>query len=75
MTKLEFSLDVSDRLAREASEAGLLAPDALAGLLESGVRQKAAERIRAARSKANGGEPLSLSQLQNIVSSVRKHQT
>ena len=72
MTKLELSLDLPDRLTREASEAGLLAPEALTGMLESGVRQKAAERIRAARSKTNGGKPLSLSQLQDIVASVRK---
>ena len=73
MTKLELSLDVSDRLSREASEAGLLAPEALVRLIGSGVRQKATERIRAARSKTNGGERLSLSHLQAIVASVRKH--
>jgi hypothetical protein len=39
MTKLEFSLEGSDRFAREAREAGLLAPEALAELFESGVRQ------------------------------------
>lgn len=71
MTKLEFSLKVSDRLAREAREAGLLAPEALAELLESGVRQKAAERIRAARAKAGGGASMALGDLQAIVASVR----
>ena len=71
MTKLEFSLKVSDRLAREAREAGLLAPEALAELLESGVRQKAAERIRAARAKTGGGASMALGDLQAIVASVR----
>ena len=72
MTKLELSLDVPDRLAREAREAGLLAPEALADLLEHGVRQKAADRIRAARARPGGGAPLSPEQLQTIVAAVRK---
>lgn len=61
-----------DRLAREAHEVGLLAPDALADLIESGVRQKALQRIRSARGKENGEKPLSLAQLQEIVAAVRK---
>jgi hypothetical protein len=72
MTKLELSIDVSDQLAREAREAGLLAPDALADLLQEGVRRKALERIEAARHKAGPGKPMTLSELQEIVDSVRK---
>ena len=72
MTKLEFTLQVSDRLAREAREAGLLAPAALADLLEAGVRQKAAERIQTARARSGGGKPMALKDLQAIVAEVRK---
>ena len=71
MTTLEFSLELSDRLAREAREAGLLAPEALAELIENGVRRKAVERIRTARTKPGGDAPMSLEDLQAIVKSVR----
>ena len=71
MTTLEFSLELSDRLAREAREAGLLAPEALTELIENGVRRKAAERIRAARSTPGGDAPMTLEALQAIVESVR----
>lgn len=72
MIRLELSIDVPDRLAREAREEGLLAPHALADMIESGVRQKALQRIRSASDKANSEKPLSLAQLQEIVASVRK---
>lgn len=71
MTKLDFSLNLPDRLAKEAADAGLLAPDALAEMLADGVRRKAAERIRAARNKAKGEAPLSLAELQALVAEVR----
>ena len=71
MTKLEVSLEVSDRLAREAREAGLLAPEALAELIESGVRRKAIERIRAANTRPGGDAPMTLKDLQAIVAEVR----
>ena len=74
MTKLELSLQLPDRLAREAQEAGLLAPEALTEMLESGLRQKAAERIRAARAMPGGGQPLSPAQLQKVVAEVRRQQ-
>lgn len=72
MTKIELSLDVSDKLAREAREAGLLAPDALAEMLALGVRQKAAERIAAARRKPGGTAAMHAVELQEIVDSIRK---
>ena len=71
MTKLEVSLEVSDRLAREAREAGLLAPEALAELIEDGVRRKAIERIRAANTRPGGDVPMTLEALQTIVAEVR----
>ena len=75
MTTLEFSLELSDRLAREAREAGLLAPEAMAELIENGVRRKAAERIRAARAKPDGDAPMTLEDLQAIVKTVRTNQS
>ena len=75
MTKLELSLQLPDRLAREAQEAGLLAPEALTEMLESGLRQKAAERIRAARAMPGGGQSLSPAQLQKVVAEVRGQQS
>ena len=74
MTTLEFSLEISDRLAREAREAGLLAPEALAELIENGVRRKAAERIRTARAKPGGDTPMTPEVLQEIVKAVRTGQ-
>ena len=74
MTKLELSLEIPDKLAREARREGLLAPDAILSLLELGVRQKAAERIRLAADlgRAVGDTPMTLNELQAIVDSVRK---
>ena len=71
MTTLEFSLEISDRLAREAREAGLLAPEALTELIENGVRRKAAQRIRTARAKPGGDAPMTPEDLQAIVKAVR----
>lgn len=73
MTKLELSIDVTDKLAREAREAGLLAPDALTELLQTGVRQKALERIRRANSQPSEERPMTLEEIQEIVDSVRKN--
>lgn len=74
MTKLELSLEIPDKLARDARREGLLAPDAIQSMLELGVRQKAAERIRlaAAKGSAAGEAPMTLNDLQAIVDSVRK---
>jgi post-segregation antitoxin (ccd killing protein) len=72
MTKLELSIEVSDQLARDARDAGLLAPEALTEMLQAGVRQKAFERIRTARSKPSAERPMTLREIQEIVESVRK---
>ena len=74
MAKLEFSLKLPDCLAREAREAGLFKPEALTEMLESGLRQKAAERVRAARAVPGGGQPHSPAQLQKVVAEVRRQQ-
>ena len=61
MTTLEFSLEISDRLA----------PEALAELIENGVRRKATERIRDARSTPGGDASMTREDLQAIVETVR----
>lgn len=73
MTKLEFSIEVPDQLAQDARKAGLLAPDALAEMLQAGVRKKALERIRRANSRPSEDRPLTLAEIQGIVDSVRKN--
>jgi hypothetical protein len=72
MTKLELSIDVSDQLARDAREAGLLAPEVLTEMLLARVRKKALERMQAARSKPSAERPMTLREIQEIVESVRK---
>lgn len=72
MTKLEISINVSDQLARDAQDAGLLAPNVLAEMLAAEVRRKALEKIEAARDRAGSGKPMSARELQVIVDSVRK---
>ena len=67
MTNLEFSLEFPDCLAREA---GLVVPEALTEMLESGLRQKTTERIRAARAMSEGGQPLG----KKVVAEVRRLQ-
>ena len=73
MTKLELSIEIPDQLARDARDAGLLAPDAFAEMLQMSVRRKALERIEAARSRASSSKPMSLREIQKIVDSVRKN--
>ena len=74
MTRVELSIDLPDRLASDARDAGLLAPATIKSMLEAAVRQKAAERIgeAATRGQVAGEEPMSLAELQRIVDSVRK---
>jgi hypothetical protein len=62
MTTLELTLDVPDRLAREARAAGLLKPRPLARMLAAEVRRAAAARLLAAGRHAAraGGRPRSM---------------
>lgn len=74
MTTLEFKLNVSDRLAREAQAAGLLTPQALANLLKDAMRRRAAQTLLAgaARATAAGSTSLSMDEIQTEVVAVRK---
>lgn len=74
MTRIDLTLDLPDRLAREAEEAGLLSPRALARLLREEMRRAAVKRLLegAARATAAGSKPLSMAEIQREVSAVRK---
>ena len=74
MTTLEVTLDLPDRLAREAQAAGLLTPRALSRLLKDAMQRRAAQALLAgaARATAAGSKPLSTKELQAEVNAVRQ---
>lgn len=74
MTTLEVTLDLPDRLAREAQAAGMLTPKALSQLLKDAMQRRAAQSLLAgaARGTAAGGKPLSMKAIQAEVNSVRR---
>ncbi|TAM85361.1 MAG: hypothetical protein EPN41_12250 [Candidimonas sp.] len=74
MTTLEVTLNLPDRLAREAQAAGLLTPKALSGLLKDAMRRRAAQALLEGAERASdaGSKPLSMRQLQAEVNAVRK---
>ena len=74
MTSIDLKLELPDKLAREAEEAGLLTPRALARLLREGVRRQALRRITEGteRVRKAGIRPLSLAEIQREVDKVRK---
>ena len=74
MTKVDLTLDLPDRVAREAKEAGLLSGRAVARLLRAEIRRQAADRLLsgAARANAIGSEPLSMAELQSEIDAVRE---
>ena len=61
MTTLEVTLDLPDRMAREAQAAGLLTPNALRAMLKDAMRRRAAEDLLAgaARGSLARARPLS----------------
>ena len=74
MTTLEVTLDLPDRLAREAQAAGPLTSRALARLLKDAMQRRAAQRLLAgaARATAAGSRPLSMKEIQAEVNVVRQ---
>lgn len=74
MTFIDLKLELPDRLAREAKEAGLLSPRALAKLIREGVRREAFKRIAegAERVREAGIPPMSMMEIQQEVNEVRK---
>jgi hypothetical protein len=57
MTTLEVKLDLPESLAKEAQQAGLLAPDELERLVREALRARRVERLSKAREKL-ATEPL-----------------
>lgn len=74
MTTLEVTLDLPDRLAREAQAAGMLTPRALSRLLKEAMQRRAAQSLLAgaARATAAGSKPLSMKAIQAEVNAVRR---
>lgn len=74
MTTLEVTLDLPDRLAREAQAAGMLTPKALSRLLKEAMQRRAAQSLLAgaARATAAGSKPLSMKAIQAEVNAVRR---
>lgn len=74
MTTLEVTLDLPDRLAREALAAGLLTPQALRQMVKDAMQRRAAQTLLAGAEKATlaGSKPLSMKALQAEVNTVRK---
>ena len=73
MTTLEVTLDLPDRMAREAQAAGLLTPHALRGLIKDAMQQRAAQALLAGAARATeaGSKRLSLPSVQAEVNEVR----
>ena len=74
MTKIDLSLDLPDRVAIEAREAGLLSARAVARLLRDEIRRQAAGRLLAGAGRANvaGSKPLPMAEIQSEIDAVRK---
>jgi hypothetical protein len=74
VTKVVVKLDLPDRLASKARQAGLLEPIALRELLREAVRRRAAAVLLsgAARATAAGSRPLSMREIQATVATVRR---
>lgn len=74
MTTLEVTLDLPDRLAREAQAAGLLTPNALRAMLRDAMQRRAAQTLLAgaALGSASGAKPLPLKEIQAEVAAVRR---
>ena len=73
MTTLEVTLDLPDRMARDAQAAGLLTPKALRDMLRDAMRRHAAQALLAGADRASkaGSKPMSMRELQAEVNSTR----
>ncbi len=74
MTTLELKVNLPDRLAREAQDAGLLTPASLSKLLKEAMRRRAAQALLSgARRAANAAsKPMTLETIQTEVNAVRR---
>lgn len=73
MTTLEVTLDLPDRMAREAQAAGLLRPNALRQLIQDAMQRRSAQTLLAGAARATeaGSKRLSLKEIQAEVNAVR----
>lgn len=73
MTTLEIKLSLPDRLAREAQEAGLLSPEALAAMVSETLRNRRVDELFVAmdRMASAGGAPLTEEDIQAEIDAVR----
>ena len=74
MTTLEMRLKLSERLTKEAQAAGLLNPKAIEKLLREAVRRQALRQFLSVSDQVaiKGIAPMSLDEIQNEVTAVRK---
>ncbi len=73
MTTLEIKVNLPDRLAREAKDAGLLTPASFSKLLKEAMRRRAAQALLsgACRAAKAGSKPMRLETIQTEVYAVR----
>ena len=73
MTTFELKLNLSDRLARDAAQMGLLDPESLQSLLREAVRNRRIEQLALARIRVADADiaPMSLGEIQAEVDAVR----
>lgn len=71
MTTLEIKLP--DSLAKEAKDAGLLAPEAIEALLREAMRRRAADRLRGAMERMAQADvpPMTEAEIQAEIDAVR----
>lgn len=74
MTTLQVKLNLPDRLAREAQDAGLLTPASLSKLLKEAMRRRAAQALLAGAARASrmGSKPLAMEAIQTEVNAIRR---
>jgi post-segregation antitoxin (ccd killing protein) len=75
MTKIDLTLDLPDRVAEEARDAGLLSPRAVTRLLRAEIRRQAAGRLLAGANRAieRGSTAMSMAAIRREVDAVRKN--
>lgn len=73
MTTFEIKLSLPDSVAREAREAGLLAPEAIEALLREAIRRRALNELQEAmdRMAAVEGPPMTPQEIQEEIKAAR----
>lgn len=68
-----LTIDVPDNLAKEARDAGLLAPEVIAGILRDTLRRKRADQLFEAADELAAADlpPMTMDEIQAEVKAVR----